>query len=136
MKHRILILLMVLMDATASLMAQNRIDKLVDNYSTNTTSKYTSAVERNPKNRAVVKVVKVLEISYADITPFAKAFKQEAESGDFTERKDGNTLIMMLTSRGTTQNRIYMLKADNYYREHGGHNTHAKCNITTIIKYK
>lgn len=95
-----------------------------------------SVVERNPKNRAVVKVVKVLEISYADITPFVKAFKQEAENGDFTERKNGNTLIMTLASRGTTQNRIYMLKADNYYREHGGHNTHTKCNVTIIVKHK
>ena len=117
-------------------LAQNKIDNLVDNYSSISTSKYTSAVERNPKTRAVMKVVKVLELSYANIQPFVEAFKAEANHGDFCERKDGDALILTLACRGAKNNRIYMLKADDYYRYGGRHANRTACNITIIVKYK
>ncbi len=131
MKQRLIILLVFLLCTKLTTWAQNRIDNLVDRYSAVSTSKYTSAIERNPKTHAVVKVVKVLELSYTNVSKFVEAFRQEAHSGDFSERKNGDNLIMTLTSRGASCNRIYMLKADDYYTDH-----HTHCNITIIVKYK
>ena len=136
MKQTILTLLVLLIGFTAPALAQNKIDNLVDHYSAVSTSKYTSAVERNPKTRAVVKVVKILELSYVNIQPFVDAFKAEANRGDFSEHKDGDALIMTLACRGAKSNRIYMLKADDYYRYGGRYNNRTNCNITIIVKYK
>ncbi len=136
MKQTILALLMLLMGFTVPAWAQNKIDTLVDYYSATSTSKYTSAVERNPKTRAVVKVVKILELSYVNILPFVDAFKAEANQGDFSERKDGDALIITLACRGTKSNRIYMLKAEDYYQYGGRSNNRTNCNITIIVKYK
>jgi len=136
MKQMILIMLALLMDFAVPAMAQNKIDALVDNYSAVSTSKFTSAVERNPKTRAVVKVVKVLELSHANVRPFVEAFKAEASRGDFSEHKDGDTLVMTLACRGAKQNRIYMLTAADYYKYEGIRYEHTSCNITIIVKYK
>lgn len=130
------LLLVIWMSIAAPALAQNKIDNLVDNYSAISTSKYTSAVERNPKTRAVVKVVKVLELSYTNIQPFVEAFRAEANHDDFCERKDGDALILTLACRGTKNNRIYMLKADDYYRYGGRHANRTACTITIIVKYK
>lgn len=136
MKQRIFILLAFILCIKLTVLAQNRIDNLVDRYSAVSTSKYTSAIERNPKTRAVMKVVKVLELSNTNASKFVETFRQEANSGDFSERKDGDNLIMTLALRRTTCNRIYMLKADDYYTDSRALKNHAHCNITIIVKYK
>lgn len=132
-KYIIAIFMLTLFCSVAQ--AQNRIDALVDRYSSSTSSKFTSAVERNPKTRNIVKVVKVLELNYANILPFVEAFRYESKQGDYSERKDGSTLIMTLTMSGRTQNRIYMLKASDYYSG-GSRNRITDCNITIIVKNK
>ena len=136
MKQKIFILIAFLSLCVCHINAQNKIDKLVDNYSAHTTSKYTSAVERNPKTRAIVKVVKVLELNYCNIQPFVNAFREEAKNGDFSEHKTDKDLTMTLTSRGATKNRIYMLKAKDYYANSGYTSRLSNCCITIIVKFK
>lgn len=135
MKQRIIILLAVIIHF-ATAMAQNRIDDLVDRYSAVSTSKYTSAVERNPKTRTVVKVVKVLEFNYGSVKPWVDAFREEAKQGNFSERKENDDLIMTLTTREANRNRIYMLKVDDFYAYNTIRYNHLHCNVTIIVKYK
>lgn len=128
--------MVLLLTTFAAATAQNSIDNLVDKYSTTGSSKFTSAVERNPKTRAVVKVVKVLEISgWLDIRPFINAFKNEARTGDFTERHDDDDLVMMLTTKSDSRNRIYMLKAQGGYTGSKGRR-YEYTKITIIVKYR
>lgn len=137
MKQRLIISLVMLIGITLSAMGQNKIDNLVNRYSSNTTSKFTSAVERNPKTHAIAKVVKVLELNYTNIQPFIDAFEQEANNNDdFSKRRDDNDLIIVLVSRESLRNSIYMLRAHNYYEANGNCNNHTNSNITIIVKYK
>lgn len=136
MKQRLIIFLVMLLNFTFSAMGQNKIDNLVNRYSSNTTSRFTSAVERNPKTHAIAKVVKVLELNYTNIQPFITAFEQEANNSDFSKRRDDNDLIIVLISREALHNRIYMLKAYNYYGANGYCNNRTNSDITIIVKYK
>lgn len=136
MKQRILLFMVLLAMVASTAKAQNKIDDLVNHFSSNTTSKYTSAVERNPKTREVVKVVKILEMNYCDATPFVNAFKRDTSSGELSESRSGNDLVMTRTVQGKKQNRIYMLKADGYYNKYGLTKARSHCMITIIIKYK
>lgn len=136
MKQRILLFMTLLAMVVSTARAQSKIDDLVDHFSTSTTSKYTSAVERNPKTREVVKVVKILEMNYCDATPFVNAFKKDTSNGELSETRSGNDLVMTRTMQGKKQNRIYMLKADGYYNKYGLTKTRSHCTITVIIKYK
>lgn len=136
MKQRILLFMTLLAMVVSTVRAQSKIDDLVDHFSTSTTSKYTSAVERNPKTREVVKVVKILEMNYCDATPFVNAFKKDTSIGELSETRSGNDLVMTRTMQGKKQNRIYMLKADGYYNKYGFTKTRSHCTITVIIKYK
>lgn len=132
MKQRFLLFIAFWTMVLSTAMAQNKIDDLVDHYSTSTSSKYTSAVERNPQTREVIKVVKVLEMNYCDINPFVYAFKKDTSSGELSESRSGNDLVLTRTMQGKKQNRIYMLKADGYYKNR----IRPHCIITVIIKYK
>ena len=136
MRQRILLFIVLLAMASSTALAQNKIDDLVDRFSTFTTSKYTSAVERNPKTREVVKVVKILEMTFCDATPFVDAFKKDKSCGELSETRSGNDLVMTLVMQGKKQNRIYMLKSDGYYNKYGLTKTRSHCTITIIIKYK
>lgn len=136
MKPIILIIMWLLSMVASNAMAQNKIDDLVDHFSTFSTSKYTSAVERNPKTREVIRVVKILEMNYCDVAPFVSAFKKDTSSGELSETRSGNDLVMTRTMQGKKQNRIYMLKADGYYNKYGISRTRPHCTITVIIKYK
>lgn len=135
-RTRILLLIVVLAMMTSIASAQSKIDDLVDRYSTSTMSKYTSAVERNPRTREVVKVVKILEMNYCDVATFVNAFKNDDSNSDLSESRSNNDLVMTRTMRGKKQNRIYMLKADGYYNKYGSTKIRSHCAITIIIKYK
>ena len=136
MKSFIFIIMWGLSMVASTAHAQNKIDDLVDRFSAISTSKYTSAVERNPKTREVVRVVKILELNYCDVAPFVNAFKKDTSSDELTETRSGNDLVMTRTMQGKKQNRIYMLKADGYYNKYGTPKGCAHCTITIIIKYK
>lgn len=136
MKRRIAITLIAAAAAFCTAAAQNSIDELVDKYSVLGTSKYTSAVERDPKTHAVVRVVKVLEIKrWGDVKPFYNAFKREESTGNITERRDNEGLTVILTTQKGGRNRIYMLKASG---ERAGKKNLIYHNISTtiIIKYR
>lgn len=135
-RTRILLLIVVLAMMTSIASAQSKIDDLVDRYSTSTMSKYTSAVERNPQTREVVKVVKILEMNYCDVATFVNAFKNDDSNSELSESRSGNDLVMTRTVQGKKQNRIYMLKADGYCNKYGLTKARSHCMITIIIKYK
>ena len=65
--RRIIITAVILVTSMVNVAAQNRIDEMIENYSSRGTSRFTSAVERDPKTRKVLKVVNVLELNQMGI---------------------------------------------------------------------
>lgn len=117
-------------------MGQNSIDKQVERYSSIGQSRFTSAVERDPRTRKVQKVVKVLELYDKGVKAIIEAFKTESSNGDFTEKRDGNGCTMILTTKNSRQNRVYMLKCDSPYGYDKNSNYYGHAKVTIIIKYK
>ena len=133
--RRLLIIFALLAAMVASAFGQNSIDRLVENHSSVGQSKFTSAVERDPKTRKIQRVVKVLELNDADISRFTAAFKREAATGDFTERRTDGGLTLVLTVRGKGQNRVYMMKCDGPYAYNRNTTRYSFTKITVIVKY-
>ena len=119
----------------ASAFGQNSIDRLVENHSSVGRSKFTSAVERDPKTRKIQRVVKVLELSDADVSRFVDAFRREAATGDFTERRTDSGLTLVLTVRGKGQNRVYMMKCTGPYAYGRKATRYSFTKVTVIVKY-
>lgn len=101
--------------------AQNRIDELVDNFSTTGSAKFTSVIDRDPKTRRVQKVVKVLEMHSVQAAKFREAFnaeaarlrnapKGESELVSYSHRQDGDEQTTTLSCENKTEVRIYMLR--------------------------
>ena len=111
MKRHILLWLISLA-ALASVSAQNRIDRFVDNESTIGRSKFTSVVERDPETHEVVRVVKVRELTRGiDINTCHDIFESESQTGRFSHKIDaGDRHTLLLAVEGKQQNRIYMLQ--------------------------
>ena len=126
-------LLLVL--AVAQAAAQNSIDRMMDNYSSRGSSRYTSAVERDPATRRVRKVVNVLELRDIGIDKFIDAFRREAATGNFTEKRAEGSLTLMLTVRGARQNRIYMLRCTGPYAWRRSETLYNSAKVTVIVKY-
>ena len=103
-----LVLLCSFVASTAG--AQNRIDELVDNFSTVGSAKFTSVVDRDPKTRRIQKVVKKLEIRGPQAGKFRDAFRRESTTGSFTQQQDGDTETLTLTCESPRKLRIYMLQ--------------------------
>lgn len=91
MKRRIVIIAVFLICFMTNVMAQNSIDKLVDEYSAAGTSSYTSVVDRDPNTLKVRNIINVLSLENADAGKFISAFKRESRTGNFTE----NTLLIL-----------------------------------------
>lgn len=111
--------------------AQNRIDRLVEKYSAAGSCTFTSAVERDPQTRKVVKVVKVLQPTAQSVGLFVKAFEQEVPRGNATSSSNGREKTLTVSQGGDDANRIYMLK----YVALGG-NVYKDAKVTIIVKYK
>ena len=62
MIRRLILILFFTLGTLLAAMAQNSIDRQVERYSAIGQSRFTSAVERDPRTRRVQKVVKVLEL--------------------------------------------------------------------------
>lgn len=90
--------------------AQNSIDELVADFSTLGSAKFTSVVDRDPKTRRVLKVVKKLELQGVQAGKFRDAFRKESSNGSFTQQQDGNIETLTLTCESPRQMRIYMLQ--------------------------
>lgn len=135
--RKMIIMALLFVMATVNATAQNRIDNMMENYSSRGTSRYTSAVERNPKTRKVQKVVNVIELNnHIGINDFINAFRQESKSGNFIERHTENGLILMLTIRGERNNRIYMINCTGAYTPARQKTNYRKAKISAIIKYE
>lgn len=110
--------------------AQNSIDEMVDELSTIGGAKFTSVVQRNPKTRAIEKVVKKLEIGGMNSKKFINAFKNETRRNKTTTTtySDGEVTTIITTSNQKT-NRIYMIKYEDeqYYPD---------VSVTIIVKVK
>lgn len=132
MIRRLILILFFTLGTLLAAMAQNSIDRQVERYSAIGQSRFTSAVERDPRQ----KVVKVLELYDKGVKALIDAFKAESPNGDFTEKRDSKGLTMILTTSRPRQNRVYMLKCDSPYSfgAHAGSYGHAK--VTIIIRYK
>ena len=134
--RRIIITAVILVTSMVNVAAQNRIDEMIENYSSRGTSRFTSAVERDPKTRKVLKVVNVLELNHIGISEFINAFGQDSKSGNFTEKYTEDELTLMLTVRGERQNRIYMMNCSGAYNRMQRNTRYSKAKITVIIKYE
>lgn len=110
---RLLFAILVAMVCTLSATAQNKIDRMVEQYSAVGNSKFTSAVERNPRTRRVEKIVKVLEVSGDLAKEFYYEFLKELETNGINKLavKDGKTTVAF-TREDQKSNRVYMLKVD------------------------
>lgn len=133
---RIIMTALLLTSLITAAVAQNSIDGLIDNYSSVGMSKFTSAVERDPRTHKVLKVVKVLQLEQIGIKDFIKAFKGEAKTGDFSEKYDDDGCTLMLTTQNAKQNRIYMLRCTDPYIPGRRNTNYGYAKITLIIKYK
>ncbi len=109
---RYILFWIICLTAEASLWAQNRIDRFVDNESTIGRSKFTSVVERDPKTRAVVRVVKVRELTRGiDINACQEYFEAESKTGRFSHNIDADDRhTLLLAVEGESRDRIYMLQ--------------------------
>ena len=115
---------------TLSISAQNAIDKAVDEYSSIGKSTFTSAVERDPQTRKVLKVVKVLQPTDITINKLRKAFLNEQENGQFSIMSNEQEETMTLTVENPKENRVYMMQ----YTNRGASFANGK--VTIIIRYK
>ncbi len=130
MKIKVLLCMLGMLFTTLAISAQNSIDKAVDEYSSIGKSTFTSAVERDPKTRKVLKVVKILQPTDMSINKLRKAFLQEQENGQFSIMVNGEEETMTLTVENEKENRVYMMK----YANHRSSFTNGK--VTIIIRYK
>lgn len=126
---------MFIAGCAASALGQNSIDRLVEDCSSVGRSKFTSAVERDPKTRKIQKVVKVLELSDADAGSFSAAFKREKGTGDFIEKRTENGITMVLTVRGKGQNRVYALRCDGSCSSRKAGTRYRLVKVTVIVSY-
>jgi predicted nucleotidyltransferase len=105
--------------------AQNAVDRMVEDFATVGEARFTSAIERNPQTREVVKVVKTLRLGEVNHHKLSNGFLQEAKNHDSntTVANGRNTVIF---SEGTRQSaRVYMLKYNDDYAE-----------VTIIVNFK
>ena len=130
MRLKTLICTLALLIAPLALFAQNAIDKAVEEYSSIGKSTFTSAVERDPQTRKVLKVVKVLQPTDITINKLRKAFLNEQENGQFSIMSNEQEETMTLTVENAKENRVYMMQ----YTNRGASFANGK--VTIIIRYK
>lgn len=132
--RKTIITVLMLFAAMVNATAQNSIDEMMDNYSSCGNSKYTSAVERDANTHQILKVVKVLELTYSGIDEFIAAFRRESKEGNFTEKQDAKTLTLMIAVKGERYNRIYMMQCTGAYMPGKRNTKYQKAKITVIIR--
>lgn len=128
MKKLILLICLLVASATTAL-AQNRIDRMVENFSSLGNSTFTSAVERDSKTHRIKKVVKKLSMEGTSTFQLRSAFKAEKNNGKYSESADNYVRTMILTTSDSKTDRIYMLRIE-------GDDHNANSETTIIIKYK
>lgn len=126
---KLLLLIAIALSAVISASAQNSIDNLVESCKSVGNSKFTSAVERDPATRQVVKVVKVFEAESMSASKFISAFNAEtANATTNSQTSDNDDICHTLTFESDNQIRIYSLRYDKGP-------SHMGLRTTIIIKY-
>lgn len=108
--RQLLILLSCWLGIMANAWAQNRIDTLVEEFSTIQTAKFTSAVERDEQTSEVVRAVKTLNIMGMKASSIRSDFRTEASKHNSNESKENGTETYVFTMKSDTASRIYMMK--------------------------
>lgn len=137
MRHRLFVLtallcsVLVVLAQSEAAGFENSIDHFVNSKSTLGQSKFTSVVERDPKTREVIRVVKMRELTHGiDISACRDCFEDERGTGRFTHRVEfGERHTLLLTVERKQQSRIYMLQ---YTGERTMHARDGK--VTIVIK--
>lgn len=114
MKKTIFSLLLTLLAFTTAA-AQNSIDKLTNEFSTNG-SKYTSVVVRNPKTRKVENTVKKLTLNNTPSArkKFEQAFRAEADTGTLLNLNQNTPRhALVLTVEEPRFTCVYMMRNNN-----------------------
>ena len=122
-------MMVVLVLHTTTVCAQNRIDQMVNDFSTLGSSKFTSIVERNPSTGRVQKVVKVLEVTGPKAASFRQVFLKEKETGSFSQQQEGEEQTLTLSCENSKQVRLYMLRTT-------GRTVVNSAKVTIIVKMK
>lgn len=108
---RLILITMFLGILALGAQAQNKIDKLVDTYSTLGSSVFTTAVKRDPQTRAVKKVVKVLQVQHPKAETLVSTFRDVArQNPETTEQQANGTTTLVMAEQQPNQVRIYMLE--------------------------
>lgn len=108
---RLILITMFLGILALGAQAQNKIDKLVDTYSTLGSSVFTTAVKRDPQTRAVKKVVKVLQVQHPKAETLVSTFRDVArQNPETTEQQANGTTTLIMAEQQPNQVRIYMLE--------------------------
>ena len=107
MRHIATLILTLLFCITAQ--AQNRIDEMVENLSTNGQTTFTSIVTRNKVTRKVEKVVKHADVM-GNASKFISAFEEECKKHDSLEKIEGDTKTVNITIDGKKEKRMYILQ--------------------------
>ena len=110
---------MIFLTAMLSLnaMAQNAVDRMVENFSTIGEARFTSAIERNPQTREVVKVVKTLRVGSPNDRTLRKGFLNESKLHDSTTSVSNGHKSVIFSEETNDAARVYMLKYDDDYAE-------------------
>lgn len=124
-----LIMLLLWCAALMPCRAQNSIDRLVEDFSTLGSAKFTSVVDRDPKTRRVQKVVKELQLPGIQGSKFLKAFEDESRKQSSTRQQDGDVLTMTITQESPRQMRIYMLRLV-------GRHAYSSAKVIIIVKMR
>lgn len=90
--------------------AQNKIDDVVQRYSTVGSATFTTVVQRNPSTHAVEKVVKKLSTNGTTAKNLIETFNLEASQHSVSRKQEGGYTTVIFATSGTKSNRVYMIK--------------------------
>ncbi len=105
-----MITLFAMLSLPFALHAQNKIDDMVQRYSTVGSATFTTVVQRNPSTRAVEKVVKKLSMNSTTSKKLIDGFNAEASQYSVSRKQEGGYTTVIFAVPGNKSNRVYMIK--------------------------
>lgn len=108
-----MITLFAMLSLPLALRAQNKIDDMVQRYSTVGSATFTTVVQRNPSTRAVEKVVKKLSVNGTTSKKLIDGFNAEASQHSVTRKQEGGYTTVVFAVPSAKSNRVYMIKYQN-----------------------
>lgn len=106
------ILSLIFLLTAVAVQAQEKIDRLMNSFSTTGSANYKSVVVRKPETREIAKIIKTLEINNTlKAGAFRQAFQEERKNALYSENKQAaGTKSFTLIFQEKTQSRIYLLE--------------------------